>query len=116
MYWLKPRQAPGRRWHSSYPASNCCEWQEEERRRRGGHKGHFAQRNGTGAIVLAPTRELALQTYAVCASHQSSTSLWPLPSFPAAVPLSPVLLPPFLSPEGRVGEGVDKRSRLHVKP
>ncbi|EKX47176.1 hypothetical protein GUITHDRAFT_157674 [Guillardia theta CCMP2712] len=29
------------------------------------HKGHFAQRNGTGAIVLAPTRELALQTYAV---------------------------------------------------
>jgi len=28
-------------------------------------KAHFAQRNGTGAIVLAPTRELALQTYAV---------------------------------------------------
>ena len=29
------------------------------------HRSHFAQRNGTGAIVLAPTRELALQTYAV---------------------------------------------------
>ena len=29
------------------------------------HKSHFAQRNGTGAVVLAPTRELALQTYAV---------------------------------------------------
>jgi ATP-dependent RNA helicase DDX18/HAS1 len=29
------------------------------------HKSHFAQRNGTGAVILAPTRELALQTYAV---------------------------------------------------
>ena len=25
------------------------------------HKSHFAQRNGTGAVILAPTRELALQ-------------------------------------------------------
>ena len=29
------------------------------------HKGHFAQRNGTGVIVLSPTRELSLQTYSV---------------------------------------------------
>ena len=29
------------------------------------HKSHFAQRNGTGVIVLSPTRELSLQTYAV---------------------------------------------------
>lgn len=29
------------------------------------HRSHFAQRNGTGAVILAPTRELALQTYAV---------------------------------------------------
>jgi ATP-dependent RNA helicase DDX18/HAS1 len=29
------------------------------------HKSHFAQRNGTGTVILAPTRELALQTYAV---------------------------------------------------
>ena len=29
------------------------------------HKSHFAQRNGTGVIVLSPTRELSLQTYSV---------------------------------------------------
>lgn len=30
------------------------------------HKAKFATRNGTGAIVIAPTRELAMQIYGVC--------------------------------------------------
>jgi ATP-dependent RNA helicase DDX18/HAS1 len=34
------------------------------------HKSHFAQRNGTGVIVLSPTRELSLQTYAVAREVQ----------------------------------------------
>lgn len=30
------------------------------------HKAKFATRNGTGAIIIAPTRELAMQIYGVC--------------------------------------------------
>lgn len=43
------------------------------------HRAHFAPRNGCGAIVIAPTRELALQIYAVAkdlaASHSQTHGL-----------------------------------------
>ena len=30
------------------------------------HKSRFQPKNGTGAIVISPTRELAMQIYGVC--------------------------------------------------
>jgi ATP-dependent RNA helicase DDX18/HAS1 len=29
------------------------------------YKAHFAQRNGTGVIIISPTRELSMQTFMV---------------------------------------------------
>lgn len=55
------------------------------------HRAKFMPRNGTGAIVISPTRELAMQIYAVARDlmkHHSQTHGTPLltPSLVAPVP------------------------------